>query len=146
AQRVLKRQLRAQHLLPNLSGGEPGEHRVVVRVTANGVSSLREREDRIAPVSRRIRKLAGKASRGREKCARELERVEHRNGVLELIGITAVEGQQRGGTGEPASAVQPFRELRQGKHGVPTLREHGHLVGKPLTHTNLVITEDENVS
>ena len=106
---------------------------------------FRERENCIAPVSRHIRKLVDEAHRGQEKGGRELQRVENRNGVLKLIGITVVEGQQRGGAGRQGSAVQPFRELRQGKHGIPARRENGHLIGKSPTASNPVIAEDDNV-
>ena len=114
-------------------------------VVMQSVPCFRELEKCIAPVSRHIRKLAGKACRGREKRGWELQRVEHRNGVLELFRITVVERQQRGGAGGQGRSVQPFRELRQGKHAKPTLRESGHLVGKPLTASDLVIAEDQNV-
>src|SRR2546426_2012866 len=96
-------------------------------------------------MSRHIRVLAGEDSRSWEEGGGELQGVEHRKGVFELVGITVVEGQQRGGAGGQGSAVQPCCELRQRKHRIPALRESGHLVAKPLTTSNPVIAEDENL-
>src|SRR6266705_3301142 len=117
---------------------------MAVGVAADAMPCFRERENCIAPVSRHIRQLVYEAHRGRGKGGRELQRVENRNGVLKLIGITVVEGQQRGGAGRQRSGVEPSRELGQGKHGVPTLRESGLLVGKSPTASNPVIAEDDN--
>ena len=75
----------------------------------------------------------------------QLQRLEHGNGAVELRVITVVERQQRGGARGPRRASQPLRELVHGEHRVPTLREKRHLIGKPRTASNLVITEDENV-
>src|SRR5438445_9515621 len=118
---------------------------MAMRVAADAMPCLREIEKWITPVNRHLRRLLDEAHRGWEKGGRELQRVENRNGVLKLIGITVVEGQQRGGAGRQGSAVQPFRELRQGKHGIPARRENGHLIGKSPTASNPVIAEDDNV-
>src|SRR5881397_4045454 len=118
---------------------------MAVGVAADAMPCFRELENCIAPVSRHIRKLVDEAHRGQEKGGRELQRVENRNGVLKLIGITVVEGQQCGGAGGQWRAVKPFRELGQGKHGVSTLRESSHLVGKSPTASDSVIAEDDNV-
>src|SRR5437867_12035565 len=113
---------------------------MAVGVAADAMPCFRELENCIAPVSRHIRKLVDEAHRGQEKGGRELQRVENRDGVLKLIGITVVEGQQGGGAWGQWRAVQPFRELGHGMYGVSTLRDGGHEVGRPLAAPNRVIS------
>src|SRR2546427_12254580 len=115
---------------------------MVVRVAANGVACLRELEKCLAPVGRHTRTLAGEARRGREKGGGECQLVEYRKGAFELLSITVVEGQQRGGARGQLRAVQPFCELRHRKDGGPTLRESGHPGGEPLTTSNPGITSE----
>src|SRR2546425_11863090 len=95
-------------------------------------------------MSRHIRVLAGEDSRSWEEGGGELQGVEHRKGVFELVGITVVEGQQRGGAGGQGSAIQPCCELRQGKDRIPALRGNGHLVVKTLTTSKPGVAEGEN--
>src|SRR2546427_8969366 len=101
---------------------------MAVGVAANSVTCLRELKKSLAPMSRHIRVLAGEDRRGREEGGGELQGVEHRKGVFELVGITVVEGQQRGGAGGQGSAVQPCCELRQGKHRITPPPREGHSV------------------
>src|SRR2546428_12679222 len=83
-------------------------------------------------MSRHIRVLAGEDRRGREEGGGELQGVEHRKGVFELVGITVVEGQQRGGAGGEGGAGQPYCGFRQGKKRISAPPGKGPLGGKPL--------------
>jgi hypothetical protein len=118
---------------------------MAVRVAANGVPCFRELEKSIAPVSRHIRKLVDDTRRGREKGGRELQRVEHRKSVFELLSITVIERQQHGGVGGQRSAVQPFRELLHCKDGIPVFGQSFHLGMKALAASDSMVAEDENV-
>src|SRR3989475_10980183 len=103
---------------------------MAVGVAANSVTCLRELKKSLAPMSRHIRVLAGEDRRGREEGGGELQGVEHRKGVFELVGITVVEGQQRGGAGGQGGAVQPCWEMRQGKDKKTAPRGDGQPGGK----------------
>jgi len=63
----------------------------------------------------------------------------------ELIGITAVECQQRGGTGGQGRALQPFREFLHCKDGIPVFGQSFYLGMKALAASDSMIAEDEDV-
>src|SRR3989442_1941079 len=97
-------------------------------------------------MSRHIRVLAGEDSRSWEEGGGELQGVEHRKGVFELVGITVVEGQQRGGAGGQGSPVQPCCELRQGKYTIPPPRQNAPMGAQTLSASNPVISKDGPLS
>src|SRR3989442_12867265 len=97
-------------------------------------------------MSRHIRVLAGEDRRGREEGGGGLQGVEHRKGVFELVGITVVEGQQRGGARGQGRTIQPCRELRQGKDKIPPPPRSPHLATTPTTTSNPAKTCNTNLA
>src|SRR2546425_370948 len=118
---------------------------MAVGVAADGVPRFCELEKNIAPLSRDIGKLVGDSPRGREKRSGELKRVENRNGVLDLVVITAIECQQRSRRMDQLRATQPPRQLLHCKDGIPMFGQTFHLGMKAVAASDLVIAENENV-